>query len=844
VTRTDAGAGGVKAGDAGPPLFVVIAQLMCISLALTWLDILPETYRLLVVASFGAVVVHHFLPEAHRLTFFVGLGIASVFFVAGTSIHGDESRGWSAVTALTNGVPILAVGLLLIAICRLKVSFWLRVGLLVLVGTGVALARQGAVDMGAARMAWVVLAGLFALRLAIFLYDVSTMKTPPGWRDSLAYFLALPNACSPVFPALDFKTFCRSRFAEAPRQLYQRGIERMIRGMLQLVFLRYVWLIYLPPERVYSGKTLLVSLLTESLLYLWVSGHFHFATGMLHLFGFKLPETHVRYFLAEDFTDYWRRTNVYFRDFMLKVFYYPMLFRLKRFGMAVGLVLAVLWVFAVSWAVHLSQVWWLEGRNGFTWPDATFWIILGILVATNALWEFLRGGRGAARQPTMRDHVTVCLKTAATFAIITVLFSMMKAPSFDVWVGMWQYADLDAAGGAVVLLVGLAAAKVGLEILPGSAAGAALLARWRPERVVAAASLALMLLLPALAGPADALGRRLPELDYRISPRVVASLVEDGASAPEPIVELQERDEARRQLDEVLDGRRLSPGGGAGSSVMAVQDYRLHRLRPSLSNEPAFGTTISTNALGMRDDPVADPAETRTRLALLGADDVMGWGVPVEQTFASRLEVLLADRSGPAIDVLNFGVYGYGTLGQVAVLEHQAGATKPRAVVVVGRLDDGPRSAHALQTYLRRYRSVPDPALANLLAEVGVTPDTRYPVAARRLAPVEPRLLRWSFERLVAGARNLGSVVVYVYLPQARDLAAGSVQLARAEAMMAAASDAGMHVIDLSGDLRESGVPLTTGTRPELSAAGHAEVAALLARRLTALLNLTGAVAD
>jgi hypothetical protein len=83
-----------------------------------------------------------------------------------------------------------------------------------------------------------------------------------------------------------------------------------------------------------------------------------------------------------------------------------------------------------------------------------------------------------------------------------------------------------------------------------------------------------------------------------------------------------------------------------------------------------------------------------------------------------------------------------------------------------------------------------------------------------------------------------------VYLPQARDLAAGSVQLARAEAMMAAASDAGMHVIDLSGDLRESGVPLTTGTRPELSAAGHAEVAALLARRLTALLNLTGAVAD
>ena len=42
-----------------------------------------------------------------------------------------------------------------------------------------------------------------------------------------------------------------------------------------------------------------------------VSGQFHVACGMLHLFGHALPETHRRYLLAESFTDYWRRINIY-----------------------------------------------------------------------------------------------------------------------------------------------------------------------------------------------------------------------------------------------------------------------------------------------------------------------------------------------------------------------------------------------------------------------------------------------------------------------------------------------------------------------------------------------------
>ena len=53
---------------------------------------------------------------------------------------------------------------------------------------------------------------------------------------------------------------------------------------------------------------------------------------MLHLFGFNLPETQSLYYLASSFTDFWRRINIYWKDFMMKVFYYPAFFGLKRSG--------------------------------------------------------------------------------------------------------------------------------------------------------------------------------------------------------------------------------------------------------------------------------------------------------------------------------------------------------------------------------------------------------------------------------------------------------------------------------------------------------------------------------
>jgi D-alanyl-lipoteichoic acid acyltransferase DltB (MBOAT superfamily) len=174
------------------------------------------------------------------------------------------------------------------------------------------------------------------------------------------------------------------------------------------------------------------------LLYLRVSGQFHMACGMLHLFGFELPETHHHYLLATSFTDYWRRINIYWKDFMLRVVFNPVAFRLKRWPEAMKLACATLTVFVVTWALHAYQSFWLRASWGLSLPDALFWGILGVLVMVNVQLE-ARAPRGRARREvdwTARGLAVRAAKTVATFLTLALLWSLWSSPSVAAWAGM------------------------------------------------------------------------------------------------------------------------------------------------------------------------------------------------------------------------------------------------------------------------------------------------------------------------------------------------------------------------------------------------------------------------
>jgi alginate O-acetyltransferase complex protein AlgI len=385
-----------------------------------------NAFRVLAVVAFGALPIHYLAPYRWKKPLFVAASILGMILVVGFAA-GARVLGLSAVLIgiAVAPIPWRARAALITAMAVLLAVFRTRIGHLVETGPA------GVVP---------VLASMFMFRMMIYLYELKHARTRESIVDTLGYFFLLPNYSFLHFPVVDYRTLQRGYFARGIHEIQQAGLEMMSRGTIHLLLYRVVYhRLLIPAESVHNLPSLLGYLACNYLLYLRVSGQFHMACGMLHLFGFQLPETHHRYLLATGFTDYWRRVNIYWKDFMVRLVFNPVVFRLKRRPQPVALAAATVVVFLVTWLLHAYQSFWLRGTWGFGAPDALFWGILGVLVLINVQLDARRGRRkstGPSRSPlglTIR-----AAKVAGTFMTIALLWSLWSSPSVGAWLGMFR----------------------------------------------------------------------------------------------------------------------------------------------------------------------------------------------------------------------------------------------------------------------------------------------------------------------------------------------------------------------------------------------------------------------
>jgi hypothetical protein len=210
----------------------------------------------------------------------------------------------------------------------------------------------------------------------------------------------------------------------------QRGVRWMFRGAVQLCLYRLVFYFndqYLP-DRVNSPGALFSTMVLTYLLYLNVSGRFWIIVGMLHLFGYDLPETNRNYLLADSLSDYWRRINIYWKDFMVKVFYFPVYFKLRKSSDIQAQIAATAVVFIASWALHAYQSFWLIGHWTIRWTDTAFWTILGTTVILTILYE---RGHQRKERTGWKGHIIHGVQITATFLFTITLWSMWSSLTFS-----------------------------------------------------------------------------------------------------------------------------------------------------------------------------------------------------------------------------------------------------------------------------------------------------------------------------------------------------------------------------------------------------------------------------
>jgi hypothetical protein len=365
---------------------------------------------------FGGFAIFYWLPFRFKEAFLILLSLGGAYVLLSPLV----------------ATLLIATGLTLFAIVRSSLAFLCKilaiVGVLALCMYGRATGR-----FPVPGEFWPVFGAIFMFRMIIYLYDIKHAPGPPRLKDFLGYFFLLPNYYFLLFPTIDFQTFRKSYFKRDIHVVAQQGVWWIFRGTTQLLLYRVIYQMQgsLSPPKLPVPVAVFAKVASAFLLYMRISGQFHIIAGMMCLFGYDMPETNRRYFLATSVSDFWRRANIYWKDFMVKVFYFPAYFGMRKSGDLRAKLLATVLVFIATWFLHAYQFFWLQGKFRFTYNDTLFWIILGSLV----LWDVWKGATRVRlpQETTPKSPFMNVVRIAATFTLIAFLWSMWSANSLTEW---------------------------------------------------------------------------------------------------------------------------------------------------------------------------------------------------------------------------------------------------------------------------------------------------------------------------------------------------------------------------------------------------------------------------
>ena len=735
-------------------------------------------YKFIAPLTFSGFIVNHYLPANLRRAFFFGLAIVAIVGVFG-------------VVSIPAALALVVASLILIGVCHLPVSIWIRLGILAAC-TGVLIAfRSGFVYAGWMMAILPVLAAMFMFRLAIYLYDISNGKGPKDWWERLSYFFLFPNFVFPFFPAVDFSTYGRTYYNDEPTRIYRHGATYMLRGLVHLLLYRLIHVdLVLGMSQVTSPVDFLQYVVSNFGLYLKVSGLFHLIVGLIVLFGYNMPETHSRFYFSTSFIDFWRRINIYWKDFMQKMVFNPSYMIYKKMGVPhmTGVMLAIATVFILTWALHAYQWYWLTGTILFTVPDILFWVILGALLIGQTWLEAQPKTGKVSSYAFIPPRVMLVIRTVSTFLFICILWSFWTSPTATGWMEMVMHAGLTPAfkdTGAVtaqdwlVTLAFIIGVLILLLITMGLDFGLAKPAPRAKRKlgkkkdfygaIILCGVIAFGLVGLQSQKVYDAIGAR--------------RLVED-IGAPK----LNSQDEImleRGYYEGLISSQRFNGElweffmANPGQAHKMQEDYEgvhfvdsyMERQYVPNATYSAAGVTTPVNEWGMDDYdyPLVKP-EGAYRVAILGASRTRGRGVQRDERFTSLLRNdFEQEAKGPysAYEMMNFSFDGQVAAQRVLEYESKVRKFKPDIVFFVGGIRDSIFDHHARM--VRQGVEMPWPFLDDINKRAGLTSSMTETEIARRMEPYRLEFVKNIYQILGEDLKKDGVKGVWIYVPSVDD---------------------------------------------------------------------------
>lgn len=668
---------------------------------------------------------------------------------------------------VAGGSKVLLLGLLVLGLCHLPIPLWIRKALVILVGTLLVGMVSGVLPALLTNHEIRVFATLFMFRIILYLYEIKHEKESPGVLKRINYFFLLPNIIFPLFPIVDYQEYQKNYYQDDDLKIYQRGVNLISWSLICLMVYRLIYLFGIPKLQDVTGLASVLQYVIATYLTVFrLIGLLSLSVGVLRLFGYDLPRIFNNMFLASSFADLFKRINIYWKDFMTKICYYPIYFRLRKKHPSYALIVSIVVTYLLTWFFHTYQWFWVLGVNPFSANDIIFWVIFGLLGTVNLYFESKAGKNKNSH--SFKATFLHSGKVIITFLSMSLMYSMWVSPTFASWMRIVQIALNDSVYNwilflVVVLLFWLIAGIGYYVYLNRSDHTLKWVSNQRVVGLIFSTSLIVCISFIVsqqskfksveLFKKNDRLSEKDDENEFTGYYNEILSVRPDVASKLWGFQKEEKTNEKFEDLD----------------IVRSVNSIMLKELIPN-SSGLFKGVEMTSNKWGMRDKHYEkEPAPGTIRIAVIGGSPTFGSGVKNEEVFEQLVENQLNESYGndsTNFELLNFSVPGTYLLQHSYLLEEKIRFFKPDYILDI---------EHA-RPFRGQYRKLLEVVNLNIPLSIeldsfanSISLDLKN---ARTIPAMHEKgkvIVKWSYNHFIDLCRKYNIQPVWMYLPSIKE---------------------------------------------------------------------------
>jgi hypothetical protein len=672
---------------------------------------------------------------------------------------------------LLNGSAFIIVGFSIIMICLLNISHRLKLSIVLCLFIVFAIGRTEFFYITRISTLIMYLLPLFMFRVFVFLYELKNGLNIKSFWQACSYFFLLPNIFFLFFPIVDYKNYETTYYNDEEKHIWQKGIRWMLRGVFHIFAYRIIISYFLiDQDDVHNFSSLIQYHITNYSLIIRISGLFHFIIGLLCMFGMNLPKVFDNYFLATSFLDLWRRINIYWRDFVLKLFYYPIMFFYKKRLKKNLLPVTMMTVFFITFILHSYQLFWITGKLNLRIIDLLFWLTIGVFITINSINIERRtlNQKSMTQDSTFVSYLKNTLRIVVMFFTMSLLWGLWSSKNIEEWVYLMSFTTNINLGSITHLF-----STFMILIATGTALHYVVNLKFLQKLIHLQPSQTLFFTAPVICITLI--------IKYRdiIYPQKINNLIL-AVSSDSPN-RFEKNNAEIGYYDRLIEGDEDSAIGigtkgfkkklkkNPYNVAYHISDGLLNRrMKPNL-NIKGLDHDFITNEFGIRDKPYKAKKNDKTfRFALLGGSYEMGSGVSNNQNFEyiteNNLNKHIPDTNYKSIEIWNFAGGGYYLLEHLELLDTEVFKYNPNAVIYFAHSDERNKMLQDLTNAIKRNTDLKYPFLKSIVSLAKVNSRMGNKQIKELLTPYVDVILQWTYIEIAKKCKVHHVKQIWVYL--------------------------------------------------------------------------------